>query len=130
MNNRRLLVGTLLFIIGLLPNAALAGVVNLEAESGIVSIMMGTTNKIGVLTAGGEVWEINMQVESPEWLRRVDLDPPVPVDEIDWWHAWFMVTRTGEVWQNLGSQWNSLGTFPGGGIPVRESTWGGLKGKF
>ncbi len=123
-------MGILLLTFGLLPNLVLAGVVNVGAESGIVSIMMGTTSKIGVLSASGEVWEIDVQVEAPEWIRRADLDPPVPVGEIDWWHAWFMVTRSGEVWQNLGSQWNNLGTFPGGDIPVRESTWSGLKGKF
>lgn len=122
--------GILILAFVLLPNLVLGGVVNLGAESGIVSIMMGTTNKIGVLAANGEVWEIDMQVEMPEWSRRVDYDPPVEVEEIDWWHAWFMVTRSGEVWQNFGGEWTSLGAFPGGDIPIRESSWSGLKGKF
>ena len=120
----------LIVLSGIHPQAAVAGSVNLEAESGIASIMMGTTEKIGVLSAIGEVWEINMHVASPEWIRRADLDPPVPIDTIEWWHAWFMVTQEGDVWQNFDSQWHNLGAFPGGEVAARKSSWGELKGLF
>ena len=87
MKSMALTIIVILILAGAFSTVTQAGTINLGSESGIISIMMGTANKMGVLTINGEVWEINMHVESPEWVRREDYDPPMPIAEIEWWHC-------------------------------------------
>lgn len=70
------------------------------------------------------------------WVRRGDLDPPIPVTAIRMWQGGVVVATNGDVWvtaadPELGTTWHNCGPWPGGGpVSTNESTLGNVKSIF
>lgn len=78
-----------------------------------------------VLDYDGRVW--NVGVRGVPWERVTELDPPIPISDIERWGAWAFVSTSGEGWWHDGSTWHNVGPFPGGPVGVAPQSFGRVK---
>jgi hypothetical protein len=71
----------------------------------------------------GQAW--NCQVSSG-FVRWPEQDLPVPVAEVRFMDAGYLVTTSDDVWE-FGDGWQLIGTFPESPVTVRSDTWGAIK---
>jgi hypothetical protein len=73
-------------------SAAFAGIVIHDGQPGIVAYV-GGSNGGYVLDTLGRVWDGS---GSGPWIRRPDLDVPVPIDSLRFWEVWSLVLESNE----------------------------------
>jgi hypothetical protein len=100
----------------------------------------GPTN-LGVwYTAAGEAWGIRVVgPQQYEWVRADGFDLPVPASEVKFLSSvenagFIQVLTNDDVAYVLnwvaGEQWVEVGPFPGGPVPLRGDSWGGVKDRY
>lgn len=92
--------------------------------------MIGASG-VFVLTDTGEVWAVktyDIDDPVPIWERQVDADPPIPLQDIQFWSVNGIVTNQGDFRYRWGDTWYEMGTPPGTAIITTD--WSQLKTKY
>lgn len=92
-----------LAILVLIPTLARASIVIHDGRDGIVAFEVGVA-----LDSNGHTWNLH---PTEGWTRMPGYDPPVPIDEILFWHYHYLVTMNLEAWTVDGG-WHSIGKWP------------------
>jgi hypothetical protein len=113
---------------------ALAAAFHLGARYGGASYVDQSASGIIALEAdkmlldNGEVWEFHYS-PFPQWTDRSEYTPPVPLSDIKFWSATFLVTAANEVWYRHDGSWHNGGS-PPGLVATQPTTWGEIKAEF
>jgi len=110
----------LAFLLLLAPPAP-ASVVIHDGAPGIVAI--SDNGSSCVLDSNGHVWNF-----SDGWHRLPDWDVPMPIENIKFWEAGYLITMNNELW--VGFPFVNWGPWPGGAMNVQEQTWGQIKARY
>jgi hypothetical protein len=96
-----------MLVVGLQP-AAQAGYVHHLGQSGVKSVIhLWDPKQLLIIDAAGRVWEFDR--ETAVWTERnIPHAIPVPIQDVEWWGDWCLITRGGDFWwfgAATGNEW-------------------------